>query len=426
MPEGSLRRRLARGIAWSFLGTAVQSGAGLVVGIGLGRILGVVSFGEWSLVNSTIATLGIFAGLGVGMTATKYVAELRDSDVVRLGRILSLLQRVVVGSAAALTVGLLAIAPILSRVVLQAPHLEDEFRIACLLLFATTLLGLETGILAGLEAFRALAAVSLLRAAIAIPLTLAGALILGVAGALLAVAGTTTVAWICTVLISRRLEDQHGIRRESRGAFTERAVLWQFSLPALLASVMVAPPMWLANVILVSQPEGFRELGAFAAANQWRMAVTFLPSVVGATTLPILSSVFATHRGSALRILSGSIGLSTAAAAPVAALIILASGFVMRLSGADFGAYGDVLTIVGITSVIIAAQLPIGSMIAATGRMWLGVLMNMGWSIIFLGSAFVLIELGWGAIGLAYAYLVAYIVHSLWSFAYVLLVRRDI
>src|ERR1022692_3038167 len=42
------------------------------------------------MIQSTVGMLGIFAGLGLGITATKYVAELRSHDPERAGRIIAL------------------------------------------------------------------------------------------------------------------------------------------------------------------------------------------------------------------------------------------------------------------------------------------------------------------------------------------------
>jgi len=38
-------------------------------------LLGTVGFGELGVIQSTVGMFGVFAGLGLGMTATKYVAS---------------------------------------------------------------------------------------------------------------------------------------------------------------------------------------------------------------------------------------------------------------------------------------------------------------------------------------------------------------
>jgi O-antigen/teichoic acid export membrane protein len=420
LPAGSVRRRVAAGVVWSSAATAFQSLAGLLVGIGLARVLGTAGFGEWGVLNSTIATLGVVAGLGLGTTATKYVAELRDADPARLGRLLAILDRLVYGSSAAIAAILFLLAPALTGGVLGAPHLDAEFRVACGLLLANALLGVQTGILGGLEAFRQIAVLNLARALVAVPLSVGAAAAFGLMGAVAAMTAVGLGTWLASAVVARRMTAALGIVRDARGASAELGILWRFSLPALLSAVMVAPPMWIANVMLVAQPAGFAELGGFTAANQWRAVVTFVPGVVGVATLPILSSLFGAGSSSTPRVLAGSIALSLVAAAPIALVIGVGSSLVMGLSGDEFRAYADVLVIVAITSVVIAAQLPIGSMVAAVDRMWLGAGMNLGWSIVFLGTAAVLLGLGWGALGLAIAYLVAYGVHSIWSLAFAL------
>ena len=48
--------------------------------------------------------------------------------------------------------------------------------------------------------------------------------------------------------------------------------------------------MWLANAVLAHQPGGYGELGLFNAANQWRLALLLLPSVLIRVALPLMAS----------------------------------------------------------------------------------------------------------------------------------------
>ena len=48
----------------------------------------------------------------------------------------------------------------------------------------------------------------------------------------------------------------------------------------------------------------------------------------------------------------------------------------------------------------------------------LGALMNFGWAVVLLMSAWIFINQGWGAYGLATAYLIAYAFHALWTFGF--------
>src|SRR5216683_7526188 len=72
--------RLARGAFWSLVGTVLSRGLGLAAGIFVARTLGKEGFGQFGIIRGTVEMFGIFAGFGLGLTATKYVAELRQTD----------------------------------------------------------------------------------------------------------------------------------------------------------------------------------------------------------------------------------------------------------------------------------------------------------------------------------------------------------
>ncbi len=81
--------RLARGVFWSLVGAVISRGLGVVSAIIVARLVGITAFGEFTIIQSTVGLFGTFAGLGLGITATKYVAELRETDRIRCGRVSS-------------------------------------------------------------------------------------------------------------------------------------------------------------------------------------------------------------------------------------------------------------------------------------------------------------------------------------------------
>jgi O-antigen/teichoic acid export membrane protein len=83
--------RLARGVFWSMAGAMISRGLMLVATVAVARLLGKTGYGELGMIQSTVGMFGVFAGFGLGLTATKHVAELRQSDPIRAGRILGAL-----------------------------------------------------------------------------------------------------------------------------------------------------------------------------------------------------------------------------------------------------------------------------------------------------------------------------------------------
>lgn len=88
-PTG-LRQRLISGVLWNLVAMIASRGSTLVVTIIVARVLGTAKYGEIGIIQSTIGMFGTFAGMGLGVTCTKYLAELKYEDPARAGRIIAL------------------------------------------------------------------------------------------------------------------------------------------------------------------------------------------------------------------------------------------------------------------------------------------------------------------------------------------------
>ena len=75
LPVNSLRRRFARGAFLSVAAAFIAQGLGLVTSIVTARILGKTGFGELGIILSTASMFGVFAGFGMGLTATNVNRE---------------------------------------------------------------------------------------------------------------------------------------------------------------------------------------------------------------------------------------------------------------------------------------------------------------------------------------------------------------
>lgn len=407
--------RLAKGAFWSLAGTLISRALGLLSSILVARMLGKVGFGELGIIQSSVGMFGTFAGFGLGLTATKHVAEFRAKDPARAGRIIALSSLVSWATGGAMAVLLFVLAPWLAAHTLAAPQLGGLLRLSSLLLLLGAINGAQSGALAGFEAFKRIASINLITGIAAFPLMVGGTWWRGVEGALLGLMASQALNCLLNF---------HGLREEARragvplafaGATREWNVLWRFSLPALLGGVMVGPVYWLCNTLLVNQPDGYGQMGLFNAANQWFGALLFLPAILGQAALPVLSERLGENDGVRSRkVLSFYIKLNAAVVMPLVLLGCLASPWIMASYGPGFREAWPTLVTVLITAALLAVQTPVGQVIAASGRMWLGGVMNLGWAVCFVVLTWALLR--WGAFGLAGARLLAYLAHSLWVF----------
>jgi O-antigen/teichoic acid export membrane protein len=412
LPEGSLRARFAVGAFWALTGTMIAQGLQLAATIIVARWLGKAEYGAVGIVRSTVGMLGIFVGLGLGLTATKYVAELRVREPARAGRIASLTMMVALVSATAVTAVLVLLSPWLASRTLASPAVSRPLAIGAGLLFFGELNGVQVGILSGLESFGALARVSLWAGLCSFPIIIASTRIWGLNGAISGLVASLGVNCVLTNTLLRRESRRLGVPLSYRGAWEEHAVLWKFSVPAFLSGVVVTPASWACNALLVNRPKGYAEMGLFSAADQWRTAVLFLPGIVSRVVLPILSShsdesVEEPSRYSSTLEAGYSVGVLVAF--PLIAALSFGASLIGHAYGADFAGIRYPMAGVLYAAGIMSIGQPIGLSVQAKGAMWLGFAANFSWGICLLGS-FWFMFLGLGAWGLALAYAGSYLV----------------
>ncbi|UUZ76158.1 oligosaccharide flippase family protein [Polaromonas sp. P1(28)-13] len=123
------------GAAWSVVGSAFARLLALASTVAIARLLGVANFGQLVILQSTLGMFGVFAGLGLGVVATKFAAELRVRDPMRLGRILSLVQRTAIIGGVLITVVLVLSSNVIATQIIHIPQLAGMIALASVSIF---------------------------------------------------------------------------------------------------------------------------------------------------------------------------------------------------------------------------------------------------------------------------------------------------
>jgi O-antigen/teichoic acid export membrane protein len=409
LDAGSLRARFAKGAFWSLIGAAIAQGLTLLASIVTARLLGKVSFGELGMVQSTVGMFGVFAGFGLGLTATKHVAELRTTNPDRAGRIIGLSAIVAAVCGGAISFVLYAIAPMLATRTINAPHLATELRIGCGLLLLNALNGTQMGALAGLEAFKAIAKASFARGLLSFPILIAGVWFWGLRGAVGAMVAVAAVGWFINHLALRVECRRASVKVRYSGILPEWPVLWKFSLPAFLSSAMVAPITWAVRTILVNRPEGYVEMGIFTAAYQWQITAVFLGRTFGAVLLPMISS---TEGSNNPRLQRMNILLSWMLGCLVVFPVLCFPEIVVLLYGGKFQgtAFAETLVLVMFFTSVMSYKAGLARVLAARDLLWWGFLSNLVWGAILLCAGWLMRAAG--AVGLAGSFALAYVLNT--------------
>jgi O-antigen/teichoic acid export membrane protein len=411
-PVRSLRARLASGAFWTLLAAVGGQGLAAIAGIVIARVLGKGAFGELGMLRSTLVMFDTFASLGGGVMAGKYVAELRQSDPARAGRLIGLAVLVALASSGLMTVLVLASAGPIARHALDAPHLDRLLRWMAPVLPFSGLAAVCAGALGGLEAFRKLSLCNLGISIVVTGTALAGVRLGGVAGVIAAQLGCTVLTVAVYGFLLWASCRKAGLSIRFDGAWDERRIIWLFALPSVLGGIMVGPIVWVGNAILVHSRGGYDEMGLFNAANQWRNVLLFLPAVIAGPLLPIMSNLYGTGQVRRLRrLLIHSLLANMALVGVAAAGVAIFSRGLMRLYGAGFeSAVPTLLTVLGVT-VLLAAGTVVAQLITSTGAMWQGFAFNAMWAATLIGSAYLLVP-RLGALGLGLSHLIAYLLHT--------------
>ena len=415
--SSDIGNRIAKGSFWQFAGTAFAKLIVLVAGIACAHVLGKTEYGEFNMVRSTVNMFAVFGFAGMGVTATKFIAEYRTSDRSHIGSIYLLTNGFALLSGLIVTILIYVLAPVVAEYVLHAPQLLLPVRIGAILLFVTVINGAQQGTLAGFENFKAIALNTFWGSLAESVFMLAGGYLWGVKGAILGYGAGFFVLYflnnyvIRTILRNEKIEYNYSIFQKE-----DFKLLYKFSLPAALSSMLVAPVLWVVRALLV-RSFGFDELAVYEAADQWRVMMLFIPAAICQVVLPVLSSMVNDDQGKFWKVIRYNIYLNASISLLIAIGISLLSIYIMPLYGEGFSDPWP-LVFLAISTVFNSIASVVGISIQSRAKMWIGFLFNVIWGIMVILFSLLFLGLKMGARGIALALTCSYAIHALYQFLY--------
>lgn len=417
--RSQIRTRILRGILWTVGGGILSRAITLLSTVVVARILGKEYYGQLSLVVSTVGMFGVLAGLGLGVTATKFLAELKDKDKQKAGNILGLCNLVAIVSGLSIMTGCMAFAPFFSKSILGSDHLSWLIILGALTLPLSAWSGVQSGALAGFEAFKKVATLNVIQGLITsifvIPLVYFG----GIYGGIISQVLNVLIGVILGSLFLKATCRENKIKYKF-GPFQkdELAVLLKFTAPSIISMSIVPPTIWVTNTILVNNTGGFGELGLFNAANQIRMVILMIPSMITSVLLPIMSERYESSRGDFNRISELNVTITASFGMPAVIILITSSSFIADFFGKAYSGVEVIIPIIALTSLLGLVNGNIINILISSGNVWPSAVMNILWAISFIALSHVLTPI-YGAVGLALACLFAYELHTIWQLMYV-------
>lgn len=403
-----LTRRMANAAWWSLCASALARLLMVAVWVICGRTLAKDEFGALTLIYSTINLLGTVGALGLGVTATRYLGELRYSDPVKAGRLMGLSYVLSVASGVIMSAALVLAARPLAVRVLGRADLVPSLQVGAVLVLFCALNAHQLGALNGLHAFRQIANLSFWNGLFAVAAVLVGVHYWGLLGAVYALAAWRLFVWLTHGWVLRREFKRNNIRVAFGQWKEERKFIWQFSLPALLTSLVFPPGMWLCSVWLMRTAGGASQMALFGAADRWHTVILFVPSALFGAVMPMLCATLGEgdHEGFR-RVLHLNAAVCLLLAGLPAGLFALAAPMAMRVFGSSYVAGADVLRLLCLAAVAEVVNGVMGQVIALKS-MWVRLALDVLLVSCLLLGSYVLIP-RWHAFGLAAAYVFAFV-----------------
>ena len=407
LPRGqSAKARVIRGAAWSLLAMVFAQGLGFVAYVIAARVLNAPSFGEFGIIQSTVGMLGTFAGMGLGLTATKHVAEFQENQKQRAGRLIALSLGVVALWGAVMAIGLWLASGYVAAHAFGAPRLAPELRTGSLMLLFMSVGAVQSAILTGFEAFRTNFCINALRGVVNLLWVSIGAWRWGLHGAVWGLTGTAIISVVAGqvgVMVETR---RRSIPIFPKGVLAEISVIWEFSLPAFISGGVAAIASWAVRAMLVHQPGGFHHMAIFTIATRFQDALNIVGIACGAALLPVLASARDHDRNDELE--RGNILLPWVLGAAATVPLLCFPEAAGLLFGAQYEGLGmeQSFVLVLVSTVFLMFRQGLARALAAKDMMWWGAFNNIQWAVALCVGSWYLLP--YGARGLCAALVVAY------------------
>jgi O-antigen/teichoic acid export membrane protein len=403
----SASERLLRGVGWSAAGCIIGQSASFAGSVVAARCLGKEGFGQFALVQTTVAAFSTLASLGLGTTTLKFVSEYRTSNPQKAGIILGLSSLAAFVAAALFSAALVLCAPWLAVGRASAPILTAAMRLSALYMFFTTVNGYQMGALSGLEAFRGIACINVAYGLATLVLTWAASRWFGLCGATLAQGLSAALLWL---LYHYALKAECRLRNivvTYCGVWKERPALYRFSVPSTTACLIASLAVWWSNAAL-ARASGYAQLAVFSAVNNMRLIVLFVPLIIGRVTTPLLNNMLAAGDLWGYRkTFCGSVALSGSTGILAATVLALAGRYFLHLFGKEFtGSSALILLLLSAATLEVIAS-SLYQAVFAGSSLWRQVVINAVWTVVLVATLQLTVSRH-GVSALAFSYLAAW------------------
>lgn len=276
--------KLFRDASWAVVGNGMANALLLIAGIIIARMLGRDMYGQYGYVKTTMLTVSGVVTFGLGITSTRYVARMIESDPDHIKELIRDAQRITIAFSGTLGTILFITAPWVAKY-LDGIEFSSALRMLACLIVIRAIITTQNGILSGLKKFDSVArnniASGLLMIVTCVPLTY----IFNLNGALVA---------LLLSQVTNCMLNYFSIREQTKAYHNYIAKnkyikeLLKFSFPVALQDFSYTL-FGILEISLLAKLSTIGEVGLYTASAQWNAVVLMIPSLLGNIILSYLS-----------------------------------------------------------------------------------------------------------------------------------------
>lgn len=340
--------RLFQDSFWALVGSAAGKGLSLLAGIAVARFLGSEVYGEYGTIKNTLMMIAIFSSLGLGYSATKFIAESKTANdhkrIVDTHKIATIITFVMSGFIALL----LIIGAKQVAIWLEAPHLTSALRLSAIAVIFNAVNTTQTGELSGFGAYKELARNNTIAGIFTFVASVVLTYLFYFDGAIIAlIVSLIFNAVLNKITINKCITDKNKYGKINREYVKE---VVKFSIPIALQESLYSITHW-GNLLILVKLSDYTEVGLSSAAAQWMMVILFIPGALRNVALTHLSASNK-DQGRNMSVLKKLLAINFVSTFIPFLIILCLSGWIASWYGESFSGLQSVLNVCVFTAVV--------------------------------------------------------------------------
>lgn len=262
---------------WAIIGNVIGKGLSFAAGVVVARILGRESFGEYAAIIATLVSASVFSTFGLGYTATKFIADLKNKNNADIGSVVYFALLITLVTSVIFALAIFVSADYISLVLFRSNNLGVSIKIVSFWVVFNALTTTQVGVLAGLGQFKKMAKINTYVGFFTFLSSISGALMWGLNGFLIGVLCNQIFNWVVNTFVLKSEIKKISFAPKNRRLLVKEMI--QFSTPVAMQEALYSLSSFILPYLFITY-SNIGELGLYTASTQISALILFIPGIL--------------------------------------------------------------------------------------------------------------------------------------------------